>query len=455
MHFKKKLFFNTTLFFFFIIIFTSCKKDDGMGAPPEDDEPIPTAYLGEIDWIKTYGGSNVDEAVAILPTNGGYMVLGTTQSLDGDVTGKTTTDSDFWLLKIDNAGQKIWDKTYGGSEDDVATSISPTNDGGFILSGYSRSSDGDVSGNEGFHDFWVFKIDAVGIILWSKNHGFPGSDQAFHIFQTSDGGYFVNGFMDVSASGGQGNDVRNTQHGVGDYWAIRLDANGNKLWRRYFGGTNNDRSYDALQTDDGGFLLTGASESLDFDITNPNGSYDYWVVRLNANGDLLWQKSFGGSEIDNGYSVTETTDENFIMVGDTRSSDNDVTVALGNADAWVIKFDESGNLIWQKSLGGSEFESARGIQKLSTGNYLLAGNTRSNDGDVQNNNGFNDAWVMVIDESGTLVFEKNIGGSGLDFGAQAIETPDNKILLVGNTESNDIDIPLNKGIKDFLIVKIK
>src|SRR5690606_36670378 len=199
----------------------------------------------------------------------------------------------------------IWSKTYGGSNDESAARITKTNDGGFLLSGYTTSNDGDVSGNEGFQDYWIVKIDAAGSILWEENFGFAGSDQAFKAFQTSDGGYFVTGFFDVSASGGAGNDLQRgmgTLHGVGEFWGIKLDANGVKQWRRYFGGTNNDRSYDAWETEDGGFLMTGTSESIDFDKIDPKGSYDNWAVRLTATGDLIWTKSFGGSEIDNSYA---------------------------------------------------------------------------------------------------------------------------------------------------------
>lgn len=434
----------------FSLLIISCGKDEGDDGPSEE-------INGEIDFVKTFGGSESDEAISVVEAaDGGFVILGNTRSSNGDITDRTGNDSDFWLLKITKSGEKVWSKTYGGSDDENAARITKTNDGGYLLSGYTSSNDGDVSGNEGFQDYWIVKVDATGNKVWDKNFGFSGSDQAYKAFQTSDGGYFITGFFDVSASGGEGNDLqKGVLHGVGEYWGIKLDANGTKQWRRYFGGTNNDRSYDALETEDGGFLMTGTSESTDFDKTDPKGSYDYWGVRLTSSGDLVWTKSFGGSEIDNSYASIITADGNYIMVGDSRSADQDVTSPRGNADAWLVKFDDSGNKIWQKSFGGTQFDTAHSIVQRENGDYILSGHSRSADGDLQTNNGVNDAWIFVIDSNGGLKFEKSIGGSGLDFASEAIETSDSKIIAVGDSESNDLDISLNQGSKDFLIIKIK
>jgi hypothetical protein len=201
--------------------------------------------------------------------------------------------------------------------------------------------------------------------------------------------------------------------------------------------------------------MTGTSESEDFDKTDPKGSYDYWAVRLTADGDLVWTKSFGGDEIDNSYASIKTNDGNYIMVGDSRSSDQDVTSPRGNADAWMVKFDDNGSKIWQKSFGGSQFDTAHSIVQRNNGDYILSGHSRSADGDIQTNNGVNDVWVFIVDGNGAMKFQKSIGGSNLDFASEAIETSDNKILVVGNSESNDLDIPSNKGSKDFLIIRIK
>ena len=447
----------------FLVLFStflfSCGNDDD-----DDSNNNNSQFLGETVWVKTFGGSSDEDAVSVVQSNdGNYVVLASTKSTDGDVTGKTTTDLDFWLLKIDANGEKIWDRTYGGSLQDKARSISKTLDGGYILSGFTASSDGDITENAGFHDYWIIKVNANGDIQWQKTFGFEGQDQAYKVIQTSDGGFIATGFLDVGASNGEGNDfndstneTRNTLHSLGDFWAIRLDANGNKIWRRYFGGTHVEQGKDVLETEDGGFLLVGNSESSDFDVTNAHGSHDFWAIKISAEGDKLWENSFGGLQSDFAFAVTNTSDGNFILVGDTRSSDADVSNPLGNADAWVVKFSGSnGNLIWEKTYGGLEFDSARGIIKLENNKYAIAANTRSNNNDVSNHYGSNDAWVLIIDDSGNLDFEKNIGGTDLDFANNLVETNNNEIIFVGNTDSDDIDITINKGSKDILIFKLK
>lgn len=450
---------NIKIYNYFILAlilfsFFSCGSDDEVNFDP---------LLGEIAWVKTYGGSNEDEASSIVRSNdGGYMILGTTRSSDGDITGKSSSDQDYWLLSLDSNGEKNWDRTYGGSLDDKAANIEKTNDGGYIISGYTTSNDGDVSENAGFHDYWIVKINGSGDIQWEKSFGFSGDDRCFRVIPTTDGGYFATGYLDIDASGGDGNDLINGQntksgmHSLGDYWGIRMDENGNKIWRRYYGGSHVDQGKDVIQTSDGGFLLIGISESIDFDITNARGANDFWVVKVNPDGDIVWEKSFGGSQSEFAYSVVNTTDGNFIITGDTRSSDFDVSNFKGNADVWMVKFNSTnGSIIWEKTFGGSNFDSSRGVTKLANGNYLISGNSSSNDLDVTSNNGFNDAWSFIIDESGNLELELSMGGSNIDFAIDALETSDNKLIIVGYTGSNDFDINLNKGGNDLLIYKIK
>ncbi|MEZ4875384.1 MAG: hypothetical protein R2793_08030 [Flavobacteriaceae bacterium] len=455
-----------------VLIFLGCSKSNDPGPDPTDDtstvddttdDTTPTGFAGEIDWIKTFGGSDLDQAIAIVEANdGNFIVAASTRSIDGDVTNKTTTDSDYWLLKISPTGTLLWNKTYGGSEDDVATNITKTSDGGYALAGYSRSANNECSNqsNAGFHDYWLLKIDAEGNEQWCQDFGYPGSDQAFDFFETQDGGFFATGFFDVSASGGEGNNDRaqnGEMHGVGEFWAIKMDSQGDFIWTRYFGGYNNDRSYDALQTPDNGFLLIGSSESIaeeNSDIEFNHGSYDYWAVKVSSDGVKEWTKTYGGAEIDVAYAITPTADGNYFMVGDSRSTDQDVSSIYGNADVWLTKISPSGQLLMQKNYGGTQFDSAKSIYPIADGNFLISGSTRSLGNDVSANKGENDAWVFIIDAQGTLLFEKSIGGSSLDFAEDAIQSG-NTLLVVGNTESNNGDIPVNKGQKDVLIIKLK
>lgn len=338
------------------------------------------------------------------------LQAGYTQSIDGDIeTTKNIIQYDFWILKFDSNDNLIWQKTYGGSKDDKASKIIKTKDNGFAIVGYGKSDDGDVNTNEGFDDVWVLKLDNNGTIVWKKTTGFSGADQGFSIIQTSDGGYFVGSILDVTASGGLGNSKQAAKHAGGDYWGVKLNINGDIEWRKYFGGTNTDTCYDVAEAADG-YLLIGSSDSNDVDIKNNKGSYDFWVVKINKSGNLLWEKSFGGTEIDEARAITKTNDGNFIIVGDTRSSNQDISQNNGGADLWGVKITSQGALLWQKNYGGSSFDVGRSIKKTLNGDFLISGSSRSADNNFINK-GQNDALIMKIDTDGNLLWQKTVGGT--------------------------------------------
>jgi hypothetical protein len=454
---------KTIIHLFILAFLASCSSDDEVAEGQTDNVQ---EFIGEVNVIKTIGGSQQDDFLSVVTTtDGGAAAFGFTQSNDGDVVGKTTTDSDYWLVKFDNNLNIEWQQTFGGSNDDRGQSMVSTPDGGFIVNGFTRSLDGDVSQNFGFQDYWVVKLDANGGIQWEKNIGFSGNDRGYGISTTSEGGYFATGFLDVTSSGGEGNDDFDElkskydqslpKHGVGEYWGIKLSSGGDMEWRRYFGGTNNDRSYSAIQTQDGGFLQVGHSESTDFDITDPKGSYDVWVVKTNSVGDLEWQKNFGGSSIEVGYDVIETDDGQFMLVGDTRSDDKDVSDLKGNADVWIIKFDKDGNKIWENTYGGPDFESGRSIIPIGNDEYFITSSSQSRSNQLTANFGRNDVWTFIIDGNGTLQWQTNIGGSDFDFGNAASKNSNGDIFVVGSSESEDNDFEINKGDKDAFILKLK
>lgn len=437
----------------FLISILGCSDDEGTSSMEE------TIFLGEIDWMKNFGGAGEDTAQEIINTSdGGYAILGYTNSTDGDITDKTLAVNDYWLLKLDADGNLLWNKTYGGSKDDRGQSVIETNGGGFAIVGYAMSDDGDGSNNEGFHDNWILRLDATGNILWEKSFGFSGHDHSYDVVQTADGGFFFAGFLDVTQSGGEGNFGKGgylTRHGVGEFWGTKLDAQGNLQWRRYFGGTNNDRSYSVVAAHDGGFVMAGASESDDFDVTDPKGSYDFWVVKVDKNGTMLWQKSLGGSGIDIARDITPTVDGGYVVVGQTFSTDADVSKNNGESDAWMVKLNDDGGMLWQKTFGGSEFDAAESIFPTKDGGYLIAGNAKSSDGDLAENQGENDFWLIKTDSEGNLLWQQTYGGSGLDYGFDAIEDPNGSLILVGEMGSADISGLQNHGVKDLFIAKIR
>lgn len=426
-----------------LIILSGCFND------PDDDN----ANFESIEWVKTFGGAQEDHAYSVIQTSDGNLaVFGYTNSVDGDITDKTLQENDYWLIKMTPEGEILWSKTYGGSGDDKGQEVIETSDGGFAIVGYSMSSDGDGSNNEGFHDNWILKLNTSGEIEWEKSYGFAGHDHAYSVIQTSDGGYFMTGFLDVTASGGEGNTRSNQRHGVGEFWCHRLDASGNIIWRRYFGGTNNDRSFDAVQANDGGFVITGFTESDDFDISDSRGSYDFWVIKLDASGNLVWERSIGGVEIDQSRSIIKTNDNAYLIAGNSFSNDGDITHNFGNSDFSLVKLSDEGTIIWTKNYGGSDFDYATAISTYNNG-YLICGYSKSTDHQLSVNYGDNDFWVVKINENGNFINGKNFGGSGLDLAHDVIQLTDGSIVVVGETESDNQDIIENKGLKDALIIK--
>ncbi|WP_422858317.1 hypothetical protein ACOKFD_13025 [Flagellimonas sp. S174] len=437
-----------------IIGFCSCNNSD-------DNETASMSFdfLGELDWVQSFGGSGEDTAQSIIQTSdGGYAVLGFTNSTDGDLAGKSLNVNDYWLLKFDVDGNLQWNKTYGGSKDDRGQSVIQTNDGGYAIVGYAMSDDGDGSNNEGFHDNWILRLDASGTILWEKSFGFSGHDHSYDVVQTSDGGFFFSGFLDVTSSEGEGNTGKSpylTRHGVGEFWGTRLDANGDLIWRRYFGGTNNDRSFGVVEANDGGLVMVGASESDDFDISNSKGSYDFWVVKVSAKGEMLWEKSFGGTGIDKAYAVVKTQDNAYAVVGNTFSVDTDISKNNGESDVWLIKVSDSGDLLWEKTFGGTAFDAARGLGTTADGGFVIAGNSKSLDGNATQNNGENDLWIIKTDAEGNVLFEKSFGGADLDFGFDALEDAEGNLVLVGESSTALSPNKEHQGSTDLVILRIK
>ena len=438
------------LLFLFIIFFCKCTESNLTVHEGSNSSN------GTLELVQTFGGSKNDVAKSVVSTvDGGFAVLGYTQSLDGDITDKATENYDFWMLKFDSEAQLEWNKTYGGSGDERGRSLIETSDGGYALLGYSDSSDGDVSSNNGNRDFWLVKINASGVLSWQKSFGYEGEDEGVSIIETSDNHLMLSGVLDVTASGGEGNQGRfSTRHAGGDYWAIKITPTGDIVWSRFYGGTFTDSPTGIKETLNDGLISVGGSDSNDVDISNNKGSYDFWIVKSDRNGDIVWEKSFGGSEIDEARDVISDGTGNHIIVGDTRSNDQDVAFNNGAADLWVIKVSNSGELLWNTSICGSNFDVARSISTTFNNEFIIAGSSRSSNGDVSKNQGQNDAWVLKLDNSGQLLWETTIGGSEIDFSYDAVQINNGTIVAVGETNSSNGDIIDNKGFTDLLIVQI-
>ena len=413
----------------------------------------------QLDNVKIFGGSNDDQANDIINTvDGGFMVIGSSKSSDGLIQNKIGSESNIILMKFDSGKSLEWVKNYGGSRDDRGQSVVEVQGIGYAILGYSMSDDGDASNNEGFHDNWVILIDLKGNIVWEKSYGFSGHDHGYNIIRTKDGNLFFNGFLDVTASrglGSSGKEVKSIKHGVGEFWCHKIDLEGNILWRKYFGGTNNDRSYDSIETAKGDFIIVGSSESNDNDISFPKGSYDIWVIKLSSNGDFLWERSYGGSKYETANSIIQSLDNKIYILGSTLSNDKDVSFQIGNSDFWLLTLDSNGNLLSEQTFGGSNFDMGKKIEIDNRDNLWLTGYSRSFDFDSNSNKGKNDAVLIQLSKNRILKEFLTIGAEGEDIANSLIHFNENEIIVAGYSDSKEGFFSENKGGKDIFLAFFK
>ncbi len=404
-----------------------------------------------IEWQKTYGGSYFDQAYSIeQTTDGGYIVAGNTGSTDGNVFGNHG-GFDFWVLKLDNTGSIQWKKALGGSNHDWPRDIHQTLDGGYIVCGYTLSNNYDVSGNHGETDAWVVKLNASGNIEWQKTLGGSADDQALSIQQTSDEGYIVAGRSESSDG-----DISNN-YGGSDFWVIKLSNLGSIEWEKSLGGGNTDAATSIRQTLDGGYIVSGETASYDGDITDNHGNIDYWVVKLTETGVVEWQKTYGGFGADVPTEIQLTRDGGYVIVGFSGSNNSgDVTGFQGFMDFWIVKLSNNGDLQWQKTLGGMGPDWGRSIIQTTQGGFIVFGTTESMDGDVLDNDGGHEAWAVGLTETGEITWQKTLGGTKADEGNSIQQTSDNGFILAGYAWSNDGDLTGQTihGYNDFWIVKL-
>ncbi|RCR70525.1 hypothetical protein [Larkinella punicea] len=424
--------------------------------PPAKDLPAllteAPSIQPQIAWQKNWGGSGDDGAAAITATaDGGYVVAGQTLSNDGDIAGNHGS-SDGLVFRVNSAGTVVWKKVLGGSGEDQFLGITGMADGGFVVTGITYSNDGDVSGNHGSADLWVVRLTGGGDIVWKKTLGGSAIDWGFAITIATDGGIVVAGrthSTDGDPSGFKG--------GLGDFWIVKLTDSGTIVWQKTLGGSIGEEAFAITATSDGGVVAVGYTFSNNGDVTDHKGSTitsDFWVVKLNSTGGLVWQKSFGGSGEEYARSITKTADGGFLVAGRTESNDYDVSGNHGSFDFWVIKITSTGNLVWQKTLGGSAFDEVYGIVALADGGCVVAGHTSSNNGDVIGYHGNQDTWVARLAGDGTLAWQKPLGGSGSD-GCRALAlTADHGYLLAGSTNSTNGDVVNNRGNQDAWVVKL-
>jgi len=364
-----------------------------------------------ITWDKTFGGSNEDMGFSIIQTeNGGYAVAGYTilarekrkdtwRAKLGYIELTEDKRQDFWIIKLDKNGNMEWDEAFGEEGTDVARSIIQTEDGGYAVVGSIWTKYASKQ------DFWLIKLGENGNKEWDKTFDEDENDIAYSLIQTEDRGYAIAGSAGLRV------------WGETNCWVIKLDAKGNIEWDSNFGGTGWDEIYSIIQTKDESFIVTGCVWS------KGAGRGDVRVAKLNKRGNLVWDKTFGGRENDEAHSIIQTEDKGYAVAGFTVLEDT------GDRDIWVIKLDKDGNKVWDKTLGGASEDWANSIIQTKDGGYMVAGWTSSMGA------GKTDVWIVKLDKRGDLVWDKTFGGSENDEAHSIIQTEDGGYVVAGWTKS--------------------
>ena len=428
-----------TLFAFFLSLYTSYAQDPN------------------IQWQKTIGGSADDRPTSLIKTNdGGFLVGGTS---DSNISGEKSEDSkggiDYWILKLDDTANILWQRTYGGSEDDYLTSVMQTTDGGYIIGGASNSG---ISGDKtedsrGELDYWILKLDSNGDIQWQKTYGGNRSDEPVSAVETDDGGYLVTGRSSSAESG----DRTVSRNGLPDAWVLKLDATGAIVWQKSYGSTDYNFAcnvYGVAKTLDGGFILS--SDLIIFQSQNN----PYWILKIDASGNQVWDKTIRGNNLDLKPKISTTTDGGYIVAGISDSDaveDKTENAINGSFDYWILKLDETGTIIWQNTIGGSNSESLGTISQSADGGYLVSGNSSSNiSGDkTENSLGHSDFWFVKLNNVGIIEWQNTIGGDEYEFGGGSIQTTDGDFIIFGSSDSNisGDKTENSRGGYDYWIVK--
>ena len=368
------------------------------------------AFLGggpQEEWNKTFGGSALDWGWSVQQTaDGGYILTGETDSYGSG-------GFDAWLVKTDADGNEQWNKTFGGPAKDGGRSIQQTTDGGYIIGGYADSYGYPV------HDVWLVKTDSNGIEEWNKTYGGTYSDGASSVWQTNDNGYLATGYSDSYGAGNH------------DAWLIKTDIYGNEQWNRTFGTSSWDTGYSGKQVNDGSYIVIGTTKSYGA------GGQDAWLIKTDSNGNEQWNKTYGGSDNDWGSSVCQTGDGGYILTGDTRS------YGPGGYDIWLIKTDNYGNEQWNKTYGeSSSDDTGYSIQQTTDGGYIVTGTKTSFQ------TGLTDIWLIKTDINGSMQWNMTFGGDGDDWSYSVDQTYNGAYIITGFTDS------YGSGSLDFWLIKV-
>ena len=434
------------------------------------------AFVPQIEWQKSFGGGLAEYGGAIQTSDGGYLIGGGSRSGPSGVkTSPNYGGSDFWIVKLDAFGNQLWDRSFGGPGDESILSFKETDDGGFILAGPTTSGMGGnkTSPSYGGTDCYVVRTDANGNKLWETTVGGDGNDWEYSgcIIKLHDGSFLM---ACDSTSGVSGNKTTPSFGGHADGWVVKLDDHGNKLWEQGYGALGWDQLGFAWENDDDTILLCGNTESAPASGANGNGRTtplhgigDYWLVKIDSGGTVMWDATFGGTGENDNYGFARTPEGGAVLAGtsDSGISGNRTAPNRGGSDGWVVKVNANGNKQWDQSYGGTDWDEFRGgfqfrtVVVMPDGRLAFAGDSTS---DISGNKvspyfGRWDYWVVVTEADGTPVWQQDFGGSGDRGNCGVMLTQDGGLLIMGGTGTSSNDGNINApqyGGGDILIIKL-
>lgn len=449
----------------------------------------------DILWEKSYGGKHPEYLFDAIPTpDYGFILAGSSVSKkSGNKSDENRGDLDYWVWKMDEKGDLDWQKNVGGSSQDKLRSVVLTNEGGFLLAGSSQSgaspnlSKGGENGADipspdfdkkdycrGESDYWVIKLNAKGGEEWQKTIGGSGQDELSVVVRTKDGGFVIGGSSSSDKS------AEKSVDGFGglDYWVLKLDRDGKIVWQQTFGGNFNDELRSIALTEDGGFLLGGSSNSTDTGTKTQNsfGQSDYWIIKLDRDGNEQWQKTIGGKGDDQLFVVHTAQDGHYLLGGNSNSetSNDKRSSNSSGTDFWVLKLDkDTRDILWQETYDIGKVDVLTSLIENADKTILLGGYAQgevmtlkspsaalkmtanaSDESKFKKETG--DYVVIKLNEKGEEKWRKSVGSEGEDILKKAIETRDGGYLLAGTSKgmvSNDRNS--SKGSSDFWVVKLK
>ncbi|GAB3504630.1 hypothetical protein GCM10027442_07020 [Emticicia fontis] len=404
------------------------------------------------------GGKNNEYAYASTPTtDGGYIIVGsTTSNNDGDVPASKAFNgaggTDIWVVKVNNWGEILWSKTFGGTKDDIATDIIETKDKNILILATTTSTDGDALGNGTRGGLILLKLKTDGSMIWRKVFagGFNVGDLAFTkadayskptIKATADGNYIIGAnILPLIKT---------------DIWLAKITENGQTLWSKTYGSNQNDWVNEVIVCTDGGYLMVGGTEGSNSEIPGAGKGYiDIYILKIDAAGTLQWQKGFGGSNLDEAFSGLQLADGSFFIVGESNSTNGDLAENLGEKDGFILKLANSGSLQWKKQVGGTYSDGLYAIRQSNTGKAFAFGQSNSTMGGVKPKSSFGDVWITQIEENiGVLKESTLLGGADIEIARGAYPTSDGGFIVAASANSVDGDLTQNKGNTDFWLIK--